>query len=144
MSPLLSQGERGCEMEPKALTSGVFTPAAAKRWGWQLLLLLQRGPPDHSPPQTLLTPLHIPNLTASLVATTVIERKKQTVLEQLVSSCPRETICYPPLYFLHIPKAPSCFQTLTDSWECQTWCKQVHKHARKRNRGVSSITKKRF
>ena len=108
MSLLLSQGGRGCEVESKALTSGVFTPAAAKRWGWQLLLLLQRWPPDHSPPQTLSTPLYTPNLTASLVAAKVIERRKQMVLEQLVSSCPRETICHPPLCVLHVPKAPSC------------------------------------
>jgi len=34
------------------------------------------------------------------------------VLEQLVSSCPRETICHPPLCVLHWPKAPSRIQTL--------------------------------
>lgn len=34
------------------------------------------------------------------------------VLEQLVSSYPRETICHLPLCVLHMPKALSCIQTL--------------------------------
>lgn len=60
--------------------------------------------PDHSPPQALSTPLCPPTLAASLVAAKVMERREQMVLEQLVSSCPRETICHLPLWVLSLPK----------------------------------------
>lgn len=63
--------------------------------------------PDHSPPQALSTPLCPPTLAASLVAAKVMERREQMVLEQLVSSCPRETIGHLPLCVLSLPRAPS-------------------------------------
>ena len=34
------------------------------------------------------------------------------VLEHLVSYCPREIICHPPLCVLDLPKAPSCTQMM--------------------------------
>lgn len=117
MSLLLSQQGRGCEVEPKALTNGVFTSTVTKKWVWQLQIMSW----SLSSPDIVNS---ISNLTASLATTKVIERRKKMVLEQLVSSWPRETIWYPPVCALYMPKAPSCIQT--DSWEHHPWCKHAH------------------
>lgn len=88
-----------------SLLSGGFTPRAADRWGWQLLLLLQRSLLIPLLPKS--TPLHPAHPAAPLAAAQVMARREQMVLGQLVS-CPGEPIC--PLCVLNLPKAPSAPQ----------------------------------